>query len=178
MARKVKCQICGKELTNDIAFKVTKGKRNLYYCTKEEYDYMMGEKGRRDKFYKFLEEELNQKYIPPMMVKEINKLVDKFEYETIRLTFIECREPIQKQLQKVNNQIEYNTTRYIMAIIGNNINRVDKQRQKDIQQLQQMFEPKVIEEENEVIDLPVIKPTNNTNNKPKHDISSLLKDLY
>lgn len=139
MARKVKCQICGKELTNETAFKVPKGKRNLYYCTQEEYDYMIGEKGRRDKFYKFLEEELNQKYIPPMMVKEINTLVDKFEYETIRLTFVECRDAIQKQLQKVHNQLEYNTTRYIMSIIGNNINRVDKKRQEEIEDLKNMF---------------------------------------
>lgn len=139
MARKVKCQICGKELTNETAFKVTKGKRNLYYCTQEEYDYIMGEKGRRDKFYKFLEEELNQKYIPPMMVKEINALVDKFEYETIRLTFVECRDVIQRQLQKVHNQLEYNTTRYIMSIIGNNINRVDKKRQEEIEDLKNMF---------------------------------------
>lgn len=177
MARKVKCQICGKELTNDVAFKVTKGKRNLYYCSQEEYKDMLGEKGRKDKFYQFLAEELHQKYIPPMMVKEINQLSETFSYETIKQTFIECRNTIQQFLQKNNYNIQYNTCRYIFAIIGNSIVQVDKQRQKDIQQLQQMFEPTVIEEESEIIDLPVVTPTHKINNKPKHDISSLLEDL-
>ena len=43
MARKVKCKICGKWLTNDVAYKVAINGKNQYYCTKEEYEHMKKE---------------------------------------------------------------------------------------------------------------------------------------
>ena len=176
MARKVKCQICKKELTNETAYKVTKGNKNLYYCSQEEYEDMLGEKGRKDRFYQFLAQELHQQYIPPMVTREINNLLKTFGYDTIKQTFIECKEPIHKFLEQQGYLIQYNTCRYIFAIIGNNIVRVDKQRQKEIEALFEPVAQVVVEEEQEMIDLPIITPKHKINNN-SHDISSLLGDL-
>ena len=71
MGRKCKCQICSKTLDSDKAFKVTKGKRNLYYCDEVEYEIYLSEKQEESK-------NKEGKYslrFPRFMVKRLDKEV-------------------------------------------------------------------------------------------------------
>ena len=139
MGRKVKCKICGKQLINTEAYKITKNNKNEYYCNVFEYENMLKEKAVKDECMEFVAEVFNVKYCMPMIVKELNNLRKYYDYETIILTFKdkETRKTIDWFLSE--NEISYGTIRYVFTIISNNIDRVFKKRKKELEQIEKML---------------------------------------
>ena len=73
--RKVKCQICGKWLTNDTAYKITVNGKNQYYCTKEEYEHMKKEQETKEECYKYAEELINLPYSIKGFIKAVEDAI-------------------------------------------------------------------------------------------------------
>lgn len=121
---KCKCQICGKELTTDVAYKTKKGSRNAYYCSEEEFKKEQSLTENRDNCYYTAGRILRVPLITPSMKKEINSLSQYYDYIVIERTFKEQKEVIQRFLDRGSSNSEYAKMKYIMTIIQNNINKV------------------------------------------------------
>ena len=173
MARKVKCQICKKELTNDKAFKVSNGKKNLYYCSEEEYmEYKKDSDARKNLMKLIASEVLNYEQaqlLPKVLIKKISELHKHYSYEIILETFNQQEENLKYWMgleNKFNN--EYQKVNYMMAIISNNINDVF-----NLHKTKEKIVEKEYKIENEIVD------TNLMNNISKRkrkvtDISEFL----
>lgn len=170
MARKCKCTHCKKELTTDIAYKVTVNGKNKYYCTKEEYETIQNEINNKNKCLETISTMLNIPFVPPMMIKEVNELTQFYSYIVIDRTFKDNEQNIRWFLDNKNNGSEYGKIKYIMTIIKNNINITYKKYIKEQQQLAEMFKA----DENKEIDMDII---NTTNDKQGNDISDISKFL-
>ena len=173
MARKVKCKICGKWLTNDTAYKITINGKNQYYCTKEEYEHMKKEQETKEECYKYAEELINLPY-SALMRKKINELAKYYEYEVIYRCFKADRDKISFWVNNKTFNNEHALVSYIMAIISGNINDINKQYKKEQEDLKKLFE----EPKND-IDLDILNNINETpKGKPRvdNDISDFLDD--
>lgn len=173
MARKVKCKICGKWLTNDTAYKVTINGKNQYYCTKEEYEHMKKEQETKEECYKYAEGLINLPY-SALMRKKINELAKYYEYEVIYRCFKADRDKISFWATNKTFNNEHALVSYIMAIISGNINSINKQYKKEQEDLKKLFE----EPKND-IDLDILNSINETpKGKPRvdNDISDFLDD--
>ena len=122
MARSCKCNHCKKQLTTDIAYKVTINGRNKYYCSEDEYNQIQEEINSKTKCLETISNILDIPFIQPMMLKEINSLRDFYSYIVIERTFKDNRESIQWFLENKDNGSEFGKIKYIMTIIKNNIN--------------------------------------------------------
>lgn len=138
--RKVKCKICGNELTNDVAYKVKIGKVNNYYCTKEEYEDLQKQKQTKEECMVYVQQMLGLPLLPPMMIKEINRVSKSFDYIVIQKTFKECESKIKWFLEGASGSFDYPKARYIITIIENNINSVFKKHKHEQEQMKRLFE--------------------------------------
>lgn len=125
MARKCKCQICGKELTIDKAYKITKGKRNLYYCDSIEYEIYIEEKEKnkkhRNTIHEYIDKILGYKCISNQVNKEISELNKLYELEDI-LELLKDKMDSLSELIVINDiDIEYNKIRYIFGALSRDI---------------------------------------------------------
>ena len=121
MARKVKCQICKQGGTNEDFYKVTVGNRNFYYCNQAEYEKHEQDKIIRDKIFRKIAviwRLRSFELLPPIMKKEINKLADIYNYETVKIA-IERAEQDLTYWMNVENKFtsDYNKTTYFIAIL-------------------------------------------------------------
>lgn len=169
MSRKVICRICGKQTTNDIAYKVTINGKNNYFCTKEEYDTKQKEKESKDKCIRTIGEILGVKIVPPVMVKKVNELREFYDYIVIEKTFKECTSIILWALETKDFNSEFVKAKYIISIVVNNIDKVYKKHIKDLKDIEMLFAKSEIEPE--IIDLDIDRPIDNRN---VSDISSFL----
>ena len=177
MSRKVKCKKCGKIILNTEAYKVVKGNKNEYYCNIFEYENIIKEKAVKDECMRLVTEVFNVKYCVPMIVKELNNLRKYYDYETIISTFKdkETRKTIDWFLSE--NEICYGTVRYVFTIIENNIDKIFKQRKKELEQIEKMLNGSA----KNTIDIDIMNDIINYN-KPKeikyddNDISQWLDD--
>lgn len=174
MGRKVKCKKCGKQLINTEAYKVVKGNKNEYYCSENEYNEIIKEKVIKDECMRLVSEVFNVKYCVPMIVKELNNLRKYYDYETIISTFKdkETRKTIDWFLSE--NEICYGTIRYVFVVIENNIDKIFKQRKKELEQIEKMLN----ESTKNTIDIDIM---NNMDNRTveisnDNDISQWLDD--
>ena len=175
MSRKVKCKICKKQLTSDSAYKVTDEKgKNSYYCNEEEYSNMVKEKEDKNECLTMLSEIFNTEYCPPMVVKELNNIAKHYDYKTIIDTFNddEVKNTVGWFLD--NNGFNFGTVRYVFTIISNNIPRVYKQRQEELEKIKKMLEGNKndidIDIMNDIIDNKTVEISND------NDISQWLDD--
>lgn len=171
MSRKVKCKICKKELTNDKAFKVNDGKRNLYYCSEEEYNQMLKDKKDKEDCYSYLCSIINMEFLPPIFVKELNTINKYYEYPVITRTIKENIKVISWFLDSNSDGGEYGKARYISTIIKNNINRVSKIYKKEQEELANIFNPTTNEVDIDIINMDT---QNNNIKNNKNDISQFL----
>lgn len=166
--RKCKCKICTNELTTDIAFKVTNEKGvNSYYCSEDEYNQMMKEKTSKDKCLATITEIFGVKMLPPVMVKKVNELRPFYDYVVIEKTFKEYKDKVKWALESKDFNNEFSKAKYIISIIANNIEQVNKKHMKDIREMERLF---VKDEKIVIEDLDITRTkTNDTS-----DISAFL----
>ena len=140
MSRKVKCKICKKQLTTDTSFKVVRNGKNEYYCSEEEYNELLKEKEERNKCLELISSVFGIEFCPPMVVKELNNIAKHYNYETIMDTFNdnEVKNTVSWFLD--NNGFNFGTVRYVFTIISNNIARVYKKHQEELEKIKKMLE--------------------------------------
>lgn len=141
MARKVKCKICKKELTSDKAYKVIDEKgKNSYYCSKEEYYNMMEEKENKSKCLTMLSEIFDIEFCPPVVVKELNKIREYYDYNIIMETLKDQNVAETARWFLSNKQFDYGCVRYVFTLVENNIPKIYKKRQEELEKIRKMLE--------------------------------------
>lgn len=124
MAVKVKCPACGAALDKDMAFKVSVGKSNRYYCTEQEYMH----KVRKDTLAKKVKDDTYEKiydlfgYVVTntVLFSSISPLASAYSYEKIRSYLCDNKTMLERSLSK-SFQSEYAKIRYFCAILSNNL---------------------------------------------------------
>lgn len=171
MPRKVICKICGKQLTNDKAYKVTINGKNKYYCTKEEYDNMIKQSEIKQDCLNYIAECMRLKFCTPFVLKEINKLINYYDYPIIKRTFKDNIDSINWFLDNNSNSSEFGKVRYIFTIIANNINKSAKTYKEEQEKMKKLFN-----KSNNDIEIMNTMENNKikNNNTNIHDISSFL----
>ena len=124
MAAQVKCQICGAKLDREIAFKVTTGKVNKYYCTEQEYMHKVRKdalaKAVKDDTYEKINDLFGRIVTNTALFSSISSLASIYSYEKIRSYLQDNKEMLEKSLNK-SFQSEYAKIRYFCAILSNNL---------------------------------------------------------
>lgn len=142
MARKCICQICKKELTTDKAFKVQEKDKRKYYCSQEEYEDFLKKQEEKQHCLQMIAEYMRLKFVTPCVKKEVNKLLEYYDYIVIEKCFKENEKSIVWFLDNNENSSEFGQCRYIFTIIQNNINKTDKKYKKELKQMQELFNKK------------------------------------
>ena len=174
MARKVKCKICKKQLTTDNSFRITKqnkcGKNiNFYYCTEEEYKENQKQIQDKKELLEYISELLNVKIISSAFMKQLNEVLGVYDCTVVKKAFKDQEKNIRWSSEKYFPN-EFNKSKYIMAIIKNNIDRVYKKHIKEVKEMEELFSKK-----DNNIDLEIINIENKQNKKRKvTDISVFL----
>ena len=120
-----KCQICKKELDRNTAFKVTQGRRNLYYCSKEEYDKLFEQDRMMDKVYSEIAYHMGYSALTKNFTQKINTLNEPAE--VILATIKAQQNGIQWAMENKNFSSDWHRFAYILAIIKNHIPETKKQ---------------------------------------------------
>lgn len=120
----VTCRICKSKIDRDIAFKVKKGKTNLYYCSQKEYNDDVRQKEEiktnKDKLQIIIDDIFESPVTNSILYKEISEW-DKLKPIEIIIDYLqENKNFINKSLNK-DFQSEYAKIRYFSAIVKNNI---------------------------------------------------------
>ena len=171
MARKCKCQICKTELMTDIAYKITDEKgKSKYYCSEDEYTQIIKEKEDKNRCISILGETLHIPYVPPVLIKEIDKIRKHYQYEVIYRTIKESESTIQWFISNNDEASEYAKARYIATVISNNINKVKKKYDAELKSMQELFKKAEIQ----TIDIDIMNNTSTSNSKNISDISDFL----
>lgn len=132
MARKVKCQICKKELTTDTAFKVNDGKRNKYYCDLIEYEIHQEEIKAKDEIYENVCDILGYKSKNTLIFKEIVNLHEVYSHKNIN-EYLKINITLIKDLIQQNNiNKEFNKIRYIFGVISRGIDDFVRIKEKEL----------------------------------------------
>lgn len=142
MARKCICRGCGKHLTTDIAYKVIENKKNIYYCTKEEYEELQKKKVDKEECLVVVAELLQLKFVPPSLLKQLNTLNELYDYVIITKTFKECADKIRWFMDNKSSDNDFANFKYVITIVANNINSVYKKYQKEQKEIQKLFTKK------------------------------------
>ncbi|MGL4571718.1 MAG: hypothetical protein ACRCVJ_11715 [Clostridium sp.] len=128
--RKVKCKKCGKLNDKDKAFKVivTPNQKTYtyYYCSEDEYNEIQNEKSEKDECLEVVSNILSMQFVTPTMLKHINELRVFYSYKVITMTFKSNEESIRWQILNREFSSEFAKSKYIIAIIKNNIHTIAK----------------------------------------------------
>lgn len=171
---KCKCTLCGKETTTDKAFKTKKGSKNIYWCNEEEFNKHQDKINERNKCLETIVRMIQVPMLSPMMIKEINKIADFYDYVVIEKCFKEHEQNIKWFLDNNELSNEYGKARYIATIIKNNINNTYKKHIQEVKQMERLFE-----REKESIDVDIINmdiDNERVITKKTNDISDFLFD--
>lgn len=134
MARvyKCKCFITGEESTTDVFIKKPVGKQFKYFKSEEIYQQYLKDKEQRSQLYLNVANILNYKILPPFLIKSLNELMIIYNVEVIIETFKKNEDNIHYWLNQDNKfKNDNGKINYMMAIIRNNINEVDRQWQAE-----------------------------------------------
>ena len=148
------------------------------------------EKQEFDKLYQYVKKLLGydeSMALPKFMVMRLKGLKDgkfiannktttmaNYDYNTILLTFMFCKDKIQQALQSKKFTSEQNKFNYILAIVNNNINDVVI-RMKNAKKSKQIAEKQV--EKIEIDITPTIRPNQNDKISIDENLNSKFKDL-
>lgn len=169
MARRCKCKGCGKELTTDKAFKDEKGK---YWCSSYEYELAKKEKETKEECFKLMEDIMGVPF-SSYARKRINEIHKYYNFEVIRRTIKFTEENLRWSVKQKSFNNEQAMVSYLATIMLNQINKIDKEYKKEIEEFQKLFEEKP-EQDLEIINIIDEIPKNK---KPKvNDISDFLDD--
>lgn len=124
MAR-AKCKICGAELDSKTAYKITVGKINRYFCSKEEYDAEVErkqkEKEDKDNVYRLICDILNEKEVLNTALWKEKAIWNKaFSDEIIAKYLAENKDYLISAVSKLSGT-EYAKIRYVSAVLKNSL---------------------------------------------------------
>lgn len=168
--RKVKCKNCKKELYNTEAYQVTEGTKKSYYCTEDEYKEIQNEKLQYNNCLETVAKIINSKFVTPIMIKKINELRQFYDYQIIERTFKECQQSIGWSLENRDFNNEFAKTKYIVSIVANNIQNIDKKVSQERKQMERLFR----KDTNIDIDVMDTSTSRDIQNKSVSDISEFL----
>lgn len=171
MARKCKCKNCRTSLTTDIAYKVKEGDKNVYYCSKEEYDTVIKEKEDKNRCITLLCDVMRIPFAPPILIKEVNNLKQYYEYEVIIRAIKENGKTLNWFISNNADSSDYAKTRYIITVISNNINAIKKKYDKEQKEIERLFSKNDSVSD---IQVDIINNINKNNNSRVTDISDFL----
>lgn len=127
MAKLVKCKICGEKIDKSTAFchiHVTSGgkEQKQYYCSKEEYEFMLEEK----EYYKLCQYSTDDILGHPICNNARNKKLTElhdngFMYKEIFQCIESMSEEIKGLFELNEITVEYHQIAYMFACIGNRI---------------------------------------------------------
>lgn len=131
MSRMVKCKICGKELLQSEAYKVTTTKENgkkmnKYYCDSIEFETYEQEQSHKKEVKKAVFDSINEilgytcvNY--KSITKELEILLQTYTYEDILNCFDNQKNKIQELMSLNGIEKEFHKLRYIFTVISGNI---------------------------------------------------------
>lgn len=123
--RKVKCQICKKELNSKEAYKVEYSSRNKYYCSKEEFDNEEKRKEANKLLINKVQELFNQEITYSFLVKEFKELQRLYSSSLIlnyiEDNFIELDIVLSKNFKNNSTKLKY-----LIAILNSNLSNYKK----------------------------------------------------
>lgn len=153
---KVKCKKCGAKIERDEAFKVVKQtektKANHYYCSEDEYNSIIKEQEDKYRCYDTIKKIINMKMITPAWIKNINTIREFYDYDVIDKCFKDNEDTISWSLNNKDFKNEHAKSRYVLAIITNNIEDTYKKHIKDIEEMNRLF----TKNENNEIDIDIL----------------------
>lgn len=170
MGRRVKCKICGQVSNSDIAYRVTTKGKNTYYCNEEEYNELLKKRESAFRCEGVILNILNIPFISPMLKKELSEVSKFYTYEVIERTFKENEQQISWFLNNNANSTEFGKIRYVMAIVKNNINAIDKKYKAEQKRIKELFDKQ------DNIDIDIINDIDTTPKTVAKDISEFLFD--
>jgi hypothetical protein len=120
-----KCKICGTELNSKTAYKITVGKINKYFCSKEEYDAEANrkqkEKEDKDKVYYLICDILGEKEVLNTALWKEKAIWNKaFSDEIISKYLAEQKDYLTSAVSKLSGT-EYAKIRYVSAVLKNSL---------------------------------------------------------
>lgn len=140
---KVKCKACGDKIERDEAFKIIRerpsGNTNEYYCSEDEYDNIQREKDSKYKCYETVRNIINIKMINPTWIKNINTIREFYDYNVIEKCFKENEDQIKWSIYNKDFKSEHIKSKYILAIIANNIEDTYKKHKKELEEMNRLF---------------------------------------
>lgn len=150
MARKCKCKICGKVLTTDIAYKVIKNNKNLYYCDSIEYEIFEQEKKSKELIYEDICDILGYKTKNTLLFKEIANLNEVYSHKDISDYLKDCKSLIMELIEENGIDREFNKIRYIFGVLSRGIQDFinEKNRKIEISKIVYKKENEIDEENN------------------------------
>ena len=116
----VKCKGCGEKIDRDIAYRVTMKGKNIYYCSKAEYDNIIKAREIKDNTYNLICQLFGYKITNTSLFKELNLISESHSYNIIFSYLQENYEYLLEVLSK-NFNSEYAKIRYFSAILKNSL---------------------------------------------------------
>ena len=126
MGRTVKCRKCGAMIEQKNSFKVVVGKVNTYYCNEAEYNSILEARKNKDNTYECINNIFGYKVTNTALFKEINALVENYDYETI-LSYLQEHFDYLYEVMQRDFDKEYGKIIYFSAILNNNLADYKKQ---------------------------------------------------
>ena len=121
----VKCQICGKKIDRDIAYKKETNSGNKYYCSISEYELEEQRKTldaeNKERVYRLICNILQQnEIINSALWKEYNTWLKVATVQKIGDYLAENEEILTQSVSRLTGPL-YNKIRYLSVVIGNQI---------------------------------------------------------
>ena len=121
----VKCKCCGEQIDRDMAYKVSKGKTNEYYCTQSEYIRMITEKAQVKQMKYDILDMINEIFGREITntalrgelteIKKSHSLIKMYNY------LLENKSDISRIILAKHFESDYGAIRYFAAILKNNL---------------------------------------------------------
>ena len=116
----VKCRVCGEKIDRDIAYKVTNGRINEYYCTKTEYLDKIRARELKENVYNKISDIFGYTVTSTAIYKEISSLEQVYGFH--RIYEVLCY--YQQQLDAIMSRpfdSEYGKIRYFSVVLQNKL---------------------------------------------------------
>ena len=134
----VVCRGCGKKIDRDLAYKIVKGKTNLYFCSEDEYKRILTEKEKAQETRNSLQLVIDEIFGYPVtntaLYKEQSEWTKVKPLEIIIDYLKENKQYISTTLENKQFTSEYGKIRYFSAIVKNNIQSYTPPRPEVIKQ--------------------------------------------
>ena len=158
-------------MTTDVAFKVQDGKKNYYYCTKEEYENEQESIIWRKKCMDVLREYTHS--YAPCYLKEFKEVNKYYEWRVIIKALKECDRTIKWFLDNNKETTDFLKARYIKTCVLNVANKCKLEIEREDKLKESLFKSN----ENDSIDINIMNDTSDTNNKKHRTVSDISEFL-